>query len=146
MSAWIYPTTINTRTGSESFGAILAADDGGYDRGFGIRAPDLYEIQAGDSLFRPGVKMILGAWQHIVVVYQPSKITFYKNGTGYVYNQGGIFGPSDQPLLIGIDTACGICDFDGFIDEVQIYKEALTLSRIHQLYAQGVIKHMLGYK
>ena len=36
--------------------------------------------------------------------------------------------------------------FNGLIDEVQIYKEALTLSQIEQLYAQGVISRAMAYR
>jgi hypothetical protein len=35
--------------------------------------------------------------------------------------------------------------FEGLIDEVAIYSQALKFSQIQQLYAKGLIKHQLAY-
>jgi hypothetical protein len=128
MMAWVKPITP-----FNNWRAILSADDGGYDRGFGARV-DEYEVQVGDKGWRPGVVMDIGQWQYVGVVYEKGQISFYKDGVQYKYGDGGNFGESEQPLLIGADFACGECFFRGFIDEVMIFRRALSAEEVKQLY------------
>ncbi len=128
MMAWVKPIAP-----FNNWRAILSADDGGYDRGFGVRV-DEYEMQVGDKGWRPEAAMDIGRWQYVGVVYEKGRISFYKDGVQYKYGGGGNFGESKQPLLIGADFACGQCFFRGFIDEVMIFRRALSAEEVKQLY------------
>ncbi|MEK7618190.1 MAG: LamG domain-containing protein, partial [Patescibacteria group bacterium] len=136
MSAWVYPTAQSGL--GDTFKSILNGDDGGYDRGFGIRTSHgNYEVQVGDTSWNTGVAYSTNAWDHIVVVYTASQISIYKNGTATNYGSGGTFGASTQGLLIAEDTACGTCYFAGKIDDVRIYNRALSATGIQTLYKQN---------
>jgi len=85
--------------------------------------------------------LTLGAWQHIgFTISSGDQVTFYINGV-----DGG------TSTLIGINTALNSYkigdgwnsgdNFNGLMDEVQIYNRALTFSEINQLYVQGLQKY-----
>ena len=128
MMAWIKPMAR-----FDNWKAVLSADDGGYDRGFGIRT-NKYEVQVGDQGWQPGAVIDIGQWQYVGVVYEKGQISFYKNGLQFTYGNGGNFGESAQPMLIGANLACGDCFFNGAIDEVLILGRALSAEEVNQLY------------
>ena len=88
-----------------------------------------------------------GQWYHAAGTYDGKVYKIYVNGqvvfsqsyTGDITNSGG------YPLYIGQHSGGGFL-FNGFLDEVQIYSEALTLSQIRKLYAQGVISRAMAYR
>ncbi|MFY7911066.1 MAG: LamG domain-containing protein [Emticicia sp.] len=92
----------------------------------------------------------LNEWKQIIMVYGAGKVIFYENGKKvYEYNKpinGSIF-PTTKPLTIGSrpgGTWNGFdCygrsydqNFQGAIDDIRIYKFALTESETKQLYEQ----------
>jgi len=88
-----------------------------------------------------------GKWYHIVGVNSGGTLQFYINGV-----KDAAVGPgssSPWPMMSASKTRIGYDVngyFTGLIDEVQFYKEALTLSQIEQLHAQGVIRRALAIR
>jgi prepilin-type N-terminal cleavage/methylation domain-containing protein len=85
-------------------------------------------------------------WAHVVVTHDngTKTIKLYKNGAK-VYEGTTTFnliGNSDN-LRVGCayDIPCTSC-FNGRLDEVRIYKAALTAEQIQQLYAEGLPRHL----
>lgn len=135
MEAWVKPSQAH-----DAWGAVMAADDGAWDRGFGHRG-DIWEIQIGKgwdpeankNLWQPGPLADPGEWQHVVVTYAPDQISFYENGERFDWGDGGFLETSENPLLIGGDIACGPnCVFFGVIDEVRVYGRALSEAEVQQ--------------
>jgi len=82
--------------------------------------------------------MTLAHWQHVAVTYDGVAIQFYCNGlqVGEV-NQSLTLGRIGEPTTIGADMPVGDDGyFDGAIEEVRIYDNALT--------AEALIKAMRG--
>ncbi len=88
---------------------------------------------------------ILGMWYHVVGTYDGSGPTLkiYVNGVEENSNTPSIssLGTTDEPLRIGKDG--GAEYWDGLIDEVAIYNEALSDLEISKHYQRGLFGH--GY-
>jgi len=91
---------------------------------------------------------LLNEWKHITMVYGSGKVIFYENGKKvYEYDKpisGNIF-PTNKPLTIGSRPGGTWNSFDcyglsydqnfqGAIDDIRIYKFALTDSETKQIY------------
>lgn len=126
MESWTKPNIY-----PNDYDQVAGGDDGGYDRGFGLRQ-NSWEIQVGNTGWQPGPIADLNQWQHIAVVYTNSQIIFYKNGSSLDYGSGGSFGTSTQPLLIAANLACGDCYFNGMIDEIRIWSIPRSQSEIQE--------------
>jgi prepilin-type N-terminal cleavage/methylation domain-containing protein len=89
-----------------------------------------------------GGNVIIGEWIHLTAVYNGGQMIFYHNG-----NLAS--GPSSRPynantssnLYLG--SGGGTYFFNGLIDDVRVYAQALTLSQIQQLYAETAPKYRL---
>lgn len=87
----------------------------------------------------------VGIWGHYVFTASISGnfARIYRNGVqiaaaGFT----NAYDPATQATLRIGGRAC--CSFQGAIDDVRIYTSALLSSQIKQLYAQGLIKHLLA--
>jgi hypothetical protein len=78
-----------------------------------------------------------------------------KNKRGKIYINGVLDREDSSPSSVSNSTTYNLrigsnngSDhfFDGVIDDVRIYKSALLSYQIKQLYAQGLIKHLLAFK
>jgi len=81
-------------------------------------------------------------WSHVVVTWdQNNGVTFYINGVkdNNIPNSGT--GLSTNWVRIGRENSTR--RFNGLIDEVRVYEQALSETQIKQLYAQGIEKHGL---
>jgi hypothetical protein len=76
-------------------------------------------------------------WYHLVGTYDGTNGAFYVNGTllGSASGSGYLVNPSN-PLGIG-QRGDGNCFFDGNLDEVAMYTNALSLARIQAHYQVG---------
>ncbi len=88
------------------------------------------------------------SWTNFAVVVDRNTnlLSLYKNGA---FNQSGSISTigsisNDRKLQIGSGDNDNIY-LTGSIDDVRIYSQALTVSNIQQLYAQGFLKHYLAY-
>lgn len=84
-----------------------------------------------------------GGWVHAVIIFNNTNASIYRNG---VFDESGNVGAvtsSSYDFLIGIYGDKFSAGFNGKIDEVQIYSQALTVVEIQKLYAEGAKKHGL---
>lgn len=149
MSAWIYPDTI----GENSRGRIISKRIGGDGFEFTVfentnllvylhgTDEDAQAVSSANSL-------LLGQWQHVVGLFDSSKAPhLYIDGAevSYVSQQsweGSVKSHAHLSLLIGDNTDNR--HFDGLIDEVYIYKRALSLSEIEHMFHSGGAWHPRG--
>jgi prepilin-type N-terminal cleavage/methylation domain-containing protein len=80
-------------------------------------------------------------WHHIAIVFDSSyDATFYLDGLSNEKIAGNLVGiSSNQSLEIGIRSST-THSFSGLIDEVRIYAEALSATKIQKHYVQGLEK------
>ena len=166
VSAWVWSNNWSDN-GSITNGEVCGITDdwGVYFTGANgrVRVQIGDNVDNSDTLVDSDSTVPAQSWNHVAVVRSTATtdVKIYINGrldktASSPHNR--IVGASNPECDVGIypnsvgiggherTLALGGKGLNGLIDEVQIYKEALTLSQIHQLYAQGVIKHMLGYK
>lgn len=90
----------------------------------------------------------IGKWHHVVATYNGSNIKLFVDGKiSTTLAASGNIAEVSNPLGIGAITQDGInfdWHFDGYIDEVRIYKAPLTSSQVQKLYAEGVEKRGLS--
>lgn len=85
-------------------------------------------------------------WYHFAITYGHTTLTLYVDGVvDKTFPLGGVAANTDT-LRIGTGDLISWQAFDGFIDEVRIYNQALLSFQVQQLYAQGLLKHQLAFK
>ncbi|TSC78195.1 MAG: hypothetical protein G01um101429_883 [Parcubacteria group bacterium Gr01-1014_29] len=87
-----------------------------------------------------------GRWYHVAQTYDGSTIKLYVDGAlsaSYAYS--GVPAQSTYPAVIGRYYSGGWF-FNGMIDEVRIYSEALTAYQIQQMYGEGASTHRVAEK
>jgi len=95
----------------------------------------------------------LNSWNHLAgSITRNGPVKVYLNGDSKINDTIGNWQDDDTFLLIGSGTK-SILDPNsynqyckGLMDEVSVYSEALTLSQIHEIYAQGLIRHALAFR
>ena len=141
ISSWIYPTNIEGGLHS-----ILSKDEN-YE----------YHINSSGKIYwwwrnsankerslTSNTSVSPGEWTHIVIRYSNGNARIYINGV--LDNEGPWsdyekLAINDDPLNIGQDQGVYDRAFNGYIDEVQIFKSALTDQQIEDLYNQ---RHSCG--
>ncbi len=126
ISAWVNPAS---DTGWRK--QVVSDDDGSYDRSL-LRQGDSWAVFTGVGSWVPGPKVRVGEWQHIAVVYSSSDVKFYFNGTEYSYGNPDQTTNTAETANIGRNPTYGEY-FDGSINEVRIWKVALTQSQIQDM-------------
>ena len=81
-----------------------------------------------------------GQWYHIVGTNDGTTLKIYVNGDLKDSETSTGFSGVDYDAYIGYDDLYGIC-FDGTIDDVIVYDEALTEFEIEQIYQRGLNGH-----
>ena len=93
-----------------------------------------------------GTKVLVkDTWYHVVAVWSPVYKAIYING---IVDKDG--SPSNSEIKINnlnanIGGRGNNYQFNGLIDEVRIYNEALTSAQIQKLYAEGVERHRIVF-
>lgn len=129
ITAWVKSEKMN--------GTVVCHDNGGFDRsmhidnrggGWGWSA---FAGNKGVLGFHP---VRIGQWTFIAVVYdQPkNKISLFVDGQ--VYETIGTLGNGLSYLYIGANPTYG-ANFQGTIDEVRFYKDALSLKQLKNAYS-----------
>ena len=96
-----------------------------------------------------GAAAVNGEWKHVVLVWDGSGAgshTQYVNGIESATElipgnllPGTIAGPDSGPWYIGYDNCCGGGrDFDGKLDEISIWDNALSAQEVSALYQNGL--------
>ncbi len=77
----------------------------------------------------------IGEWTHVVMVHDGAKNIIYFNGVQVnEKNVTGALDPTIHPLGIGYDPIDNANYFDGALDEVMLFDEALSAAQIAALY------------
>lgn len=90
---------------------------------------DVYQVEKGNSL--------LNKWYHIVATNNNTHLNLYRDGVLYdtvIVNSSDLFNQTQYGLAIGGDPRINLQDFNGSIDEVQIFDRAITQTEITNLY------------
>ena len=78
-------------------------------------------------------------WYHVALTYDGSQMRLYVNGSEVANRDAtGSIKTNDNPLYIGYNPRGVKYWFNGVIDEVKVYKHALTSDEIQQEYDEGL--------
>lgn len=132
LEAWVYPIEFQSSVWE---GSIISKekDDGGYALDIGGDGQGRLVIRSGDDWIEataPENSLELDKWQHIAGVYDGQYLYLYLNGVLVAQQSVDTYSKSDGPLYIGESTAWSDREFNGGIDEVKIWKKALSASEI----------------
>lgn len=143
LEAWVYPFVVSGNDGGAYRRIIYKYPDSPESPFILSQAIDqfAFNVRTGtgsNSLTTGAGSAVANVWQHIVATYDGSYMRFYKNGTEIAKKSAtGIISSSTDKLLIGLKNyAAG--RFNGMIDEVRIYKQALTSAEIQKNYVDSV--------
>ncbi|MGA2245279.1 MAG: LamG-like jellyroll fold domain-containing protein [Verrucomicrobiota bacterium] len=85
------------------------------------------------------VPVVKNQWAYIVGVYDGTNLIFYVNGVATATVSGAGYLANDTgDLFIGGDPITGWGNWEGYVDEVAIYTNALTLAQVTNHYAVGL--------
>ncbi len=137
ISFWVKP---NSFPGS---GEVYLLSNGGWQERWKISMPShgkpVFTTHSNGACcadMDSGTPLTLGAWTHVVMVHDGEKDKIYFNGA--LVNERNAPGALDKtryPLGIGYDPIDNGSFFDGALDDVQIYNEALSAAEIAALFA-----------
>jgi len=87
------------------------------------------------------VPVVKNQWAHVVGVYDGTHLVFYVNGVATATVSGAGYVPNTiNPLDIGGDPQTGWGNWEGYVDEVAIYTNALTFTQVTNHYAVGLTR------
>lgn len=141
--AWVRPAAV----GSAYYGILGTADSGGLNgylmwitTGTGTFRFYIDEDGAGDWKYAESDdSAVVGIWYHIVGVWDGATVELFVDG-----KLQSTTGSANNITYSSSFTEIGqysIYGFNGSIDEVSIYTEALSAVQIQQHYAQGLPRH-----
>jgi len=85
-------------------------------------------------------------WVHLALVFDGTHATGYLNGVDDVGPQPTGIGPNvDAPIIIGTSHAAEGRTFQGFLDDVRIFDEALPAGQIQAIMQGGGAKYPFAY-
>ena len=137
LEAWVNPSSVNgwetvaiKERGTNALAYGLYAADGTAAQG-GADGPAGYvSIGGTDRSVRQTAGLPLGTWTHLAVTYDGTTQRLYVNGVQVASRaQTGSAAATANPLRIGGNSPWGEF-FSGLIDEVRIYKRALSAAEI----------------
>lgn len=122
--AWVYPT-------STTLQHVLSIDNhsGAFNRALVIQNSN-WSAFTGTSTTFESHSVDLNQWQHVAVVYTPSGITVYKNGTAASFGSAPTINNTAQTFTIGRSAAGGWDYFQGAIAWVAVYPRELGKNEI----------------
>lgn len=127
ISAWIKPTA-----NQNDWTGVVFCRGGTSCSGISLRNDNelRYHWDGGFYGFSSGLYVVPNEWNHVALVVTPTSATLYLNGVASVDN--GAHNPEafDASTLIGEDAYGGSRTYNGIIDEVCIWKRALTIDEI----------------
>ena len=143
ISAWVYPRAYEDNKHVISKGSHINLNY----RSYAILGPhqdkkwQFWVNSGGAELMVPSVSdAFLNQWNHIVAVYDGSKMKLYVNGVFEAeINKTGNINQTTEPLTFGSQKFYAFSDywFDGKIDNVGIWDRALSASEAQALYNLG---------
>jgi prepilin-type N-terminal cleavage/methylation domain-containing protein len=147
ISLWLYPTTLNARRnpyakayGGE--GTITQEINGSLSYYYGTCGGNCSPYQGFSS---GGNTVELNTWNHFVLVrdLQNMKLRWYKNGK--LMNQSNASYAAAKASSLPVYIARGyVSPYVGRIDDVRVFTEALSISVVERLYAEGATRHQMA--
>jgi hypothetical protein len=139
IDAWVNPSSF-PNTGP----AVVRKDSNGVGTtqyslslGNGITAGVL-SCNIGGSADATGGSVPLNQWSHVACTYDRQTIRVYVNGVEVASTLNTLAIPtSSQDLAIGKEDGFTDRNFDGLIDEVEIFDRALTVTEVQGIYNAG---------
>lgn len=137
ISFWVNPETF------PASGEVYLLSNGGWQERWKISLPShgkpVFTTHSGGACcsdMDSGTPLPLGSWTHVAMTHDGAKDIIYFNGAQVAEkNVSGKLDATTKPLGIGYDPIDNSGFFNGSIDEVQLYKRALSATEIAALYA-----------
>lgn len=131
IDAWVYPRQISSPNGYRT----IYADN---TRGLWLKNGRISWWSPSTDRFIGNSPLAINAWTHIALTYSNGVFRGYRNGVlDGSSNSSGEFLPAQTGIGIGGHSNYPPEHFDGLIDEVEIFKRALSQSEIQAIYAAG---------
>jgi hypothetical protein len=132
LCAWVYPDSI--QPGRHQ---VISSDDGGYDWSILCENDGNWHVFTGDDSEDTGFTVDIGQWQFVAAVFEPATgISFHKND-GEVLFHSIYYDFSSNNIAIGDNPGPWSEFFAGKIDEVRVYKRALSSFEITNLFGRS---------
>jgi len=91
---------------------------------------------------KTSIKATLGVWNHLVASWDRSVVRVYINSKYIKQYSLTSYSSLTTPTRFGASSNGANYEFNGLIDEVRIYKEALSSAQIKKLYVEGLERHL----
>ena len=141
--AWVYPTTI---TGKQR--SVIGKRTSSIDNWeFSIQSSGVLKAFVGNTAGNGNIQITsagsisTGAWTHLMLIRSGATCTLYINNSadGTENNCGGNLNSVGGEMVIGSDVNSSGNDefFEGAIDDIRIYKKALSTSERAAIYNSG---------
>jgi hypothetical protein len=91
----------------------------------------------GGNEVASGLDMPTNVWIHLAGTFDGTNYCLYLNGSLIATNTGTLGPTNSAPLEIGGSDDCSGQFFDGLIDEVSLYDQALTSNEVAAIYEAG---------
>jgi Concanavalin A-like lectin/glucanases superfamily len=132
-------TIVNFLSGSSNPSGLWLAYDRYGTGSFDFIYQDQYTPSVTFAALYSGVSGTTGVWYHLCGVLSSTNITLYLNGTSIGTPQNYVNSHTYSSFRIsGLDTYWGE-PFSGIIDDLRIYKTALSAAQVRSIYAaQGM--------
>ncbi|MCU0347053.1 MAG: LamG domain-containing protein, partial [Saprospiraceae bacterium] len=130
ISAWIKPNGLQ----NDNAGVIFSRG-GTTTSGIHMKTNNelRYHWDGGQWSWGSGAIAPANEWSHVALVVEPTKATIYLNGVPYVNTSSHAVEAFDNVIRIGNDPNSSSRTYNGEIDEVCIWKRALTQSEVREL-------------
>ena len=133
MGAWV-----NADVANNVIRQIISHDDAGWDRSLGMDTrsgggdiPDWSSFK-GDGVLISGIDVTVGEWVFLAVVYDQTLSTVRLHVNNAIFLDSATLGSGWPTARIGSNPSFGEF-FEGRIDNVFIFNEALDISRIEEI-------------
>jgi len=139
MEAWILPNEVQADSGL--MGRRDSANVGGYCMQWTNGMVEMWIYIGGwqGTRGKQTIQPKTGEWHHVACVYDGKQEIQYVDGKVDIqFDQSGKIGSIDQPFRVG-QAQTSLTSMFGIIDEVAVYKRALTEAEIKQDMTKGVI-------
>lgn len=150
IEAWVYSNQTSCPAG-ESYACAIWSDE--YDTGAGTNEMGVandglwcYFNIGGNWKSVVGGTIPFGQWSHVACVYSGTNLSVWVNGVNVNSTSANGSLASSAYYKIGRTDGGYNKTWNGKIDDVRIYSKGLLSYQIQQLYAQGLVKHLLALK
>jgi Concanavalin A-like lectin/glucanases superfamily len=140
IALWIYPLQVR----SDYQPLVVKEDSSAYNRNYGLyivlnTMQIRYSAFAGDCVTRfaanSASQLTLNAWNHVAFTYDGVTEKLYLNGVLDISNAAvsASLCQAAVPVKLGMETSA-LIPFDGSLDEIQIFNQALSAAGAMSLY------------